>query len=409
MPYTFLKHSLESTLSDDVIMNLSQLTRLTLQQENISKTIQNQMDRLTLAAMDDYRKLDDYYRKLELLQSEAIASSNNLSVNELETVTPTFLICNEKFHSNITQWVSCNARFVADGINNGIVFRFQQLPQRVGILVTKANENWNNFYQIANPLSKSTNTSDVPPGIGVAEWKDIQFSISKDMGQMNSLKTNSEQVLKLLNNKSAVWEILKVPLGSGIAYNDEFRKRIDLRLNDLNNSKNQLRQGVKDLSSKFEQVEFPVVGKVPVGLANAVIAFPSIIGVGSLICSYYLGQTISKRLVFHKIFKKLHPGYLFDRELYPVWVDALDPRLFQYGRLALFVLLPLLMLLLIIYITFSIQPAVSQKIGLSIFGIPENSVLSLAVAIGFMLTGLGVFIIVKESHEYRSFLKPKKN
>src|SRR5262249_41498546 len=157
----------------------------------------------------------------------------------------------------------CNARFVADGINNRIVFRFQELPQRVGILVTKANENWNNFYQIANPLSKSKNASDVPPGIGIAEWKDIQFSISKDMGQMNSLKTNSEQVLKLLNNKSAVWEILKVPLGSGIAYNDEFRKRIDLRLSELNNSKNQLRQGVNELSSKFEQIEFPVVGKVP--------------------------------------------------------------------------------------------------------------------------------------------------
>ena len=178
-------------------------------------------------------------------------------------------------------------------------------------------------------------------------------------------------------------------------------------MRSLNDSKNQIREGIKELSTKFEEVEFPVIGKIPVGLANAVVVFPAAIGVGSLICSYYLGQTISKRLIFHRIFKKLHPERSFDGELYPVWVDPMDPKLFQYGRLAMFFSLPSLILLLIIYLTFSTLSNSGYSTNSSFLGVSENSILTIAISIGFLLTVLGVYIIIKDSHEYCSFLKQK--
>lgn len=305
-------------------MNLSRLSSLILEQENVVKTIQNNIDLMRLAAVDDYQGLDAYFREIELLESKMLASSGNLSSLELETITPTFLICNEKFRLNITDWASCNARFVADGINKKIILKFEQLPQQTTPLVAKAKSIQNEFYVIANPLNKTY--SRIPLGIEPAAWKDIREEISKDMGHIDLLTLKADQVLNLTKRpaKSIVWDILRTPYSSGIAYNVYFQSKIDARLSSLNHSKSQLREGIKELSSKFEEIEFPVIGKIPVGLANAVVVFPAAIGVGSLVCSYYLGQTISKRLVFHRIFKKLHPERSFDGELYPVWANCFD-------------------------------------------------------------------------------------
>jgi hypothetical protein len=410
MPYTFLKHKLESTASDDIIKNLSQLSRLALEQDKISKSIQNKIDEVALASINDYKGLDEYFRKLELLESKAIASSSNLSVSELDTVVPSFLVCNEKFHLNMTVWASCNAKFVSDAINKKIIFRFQQLPLQIKSLVTKSQNNWNDFYQVAIPLTSNRTNSVIPLGIEPKEWKAIQERIAIDTGQMNLLKRKAEQVIDLLSRKdqSVLWDLLRTPSSSGIAYSDNFGKRIDATINSLNQTKTQLRQAINDLSSKFEQIDFPVVGKIPIGLANAVIAFPTAIGVGTLICSYYLGQTISKRLVFHRNLKKLYPDDKFDRELYPVWVDPMDRPLFRYSKLVLFVSLPLLVLFLVILLTFSAPANVGYSVTFSFLGFPENMVLATAVLIGLVLTGLGIFIILKKSFEYHSFLKQTK-
>jgi hypothetical protein len=55
---------------------------------------------------------------------------------------------------------------------------------------------------------------------------------------------------------------------------------------------------------------------VPLGFTNAVLIYPAAIGLGSLICSYYLGQGISKRSHLHRAL-----GQKFDKELYPLWVE----------------------------------------------------------------------------------------
>ena len=108
IPYIDLQHQLETSVSDKILNDLTELSRLASEQENLSITIQNHFDTPTLAAIKDYQRLDDYFRRLELLQSEDIASSNNLSVNQLETIVPTFLVCNQKFHKNVNDWVICN-------------------------------------------------------------------------------------------------------------------------------------------------------------------------------------------------------------------------------------------------------------------------------------------------------------
>ena len=211
IPYTFLVHKLESTVSDDIIMNLSKLSSLILEQENVVKSIQNNIDVMRVDAINDYQGLDKYFRKLELLESKMVASSGNVSALELETITPTFLVCNEEFRLNTTEWASCNANFVADGINKKIILRLEQLPQQTIPLMVKAQNIENEFYVIANPLNKTN--SRIPSGIEPVDWKVIKEEISKDMGYIHLLKLKADQVLNLTKRpaKSIVWNILGTP------------------------------------------------------------------------------------------------------------------------------------------------------------------------------------------------------
>ena len=134
----------------------------------------------------------------------------------------------------------------------------------------------------------------------------------------------------------------------------------------------------------------------------------SAIGIGSLICSYFMGQTISKRLVFHEIFIKLNPKNSFNRELYPVWVDPLDRRLFQYGRLVLFVSLPLVILLLITDLSLVGSANPGNVVGFTFLGTSEDTILFMGVIIGIILIAIGIFIILNECHEYHSALEKIK-
>lgn len=411
LPYVTLQHKLETGISDEIITSLSKLSKLTQNQYDILKSIQDHVDNFTFQAIMDYQNLDEYYRKLELLESEAITSKNNLSGKELEEVSPTFLFCNEKFYSDIHNWTSCNAKFISTSVNSKILLRFKELPEQLRPLVAEARNNLLSFLGIVSSVYDTNKNSQIPLGIEPAEWNRILNEISVDTGQLRTLRLKAEQVLNLTSRspQSVVWDILKTPSSSGIAYNNYFRPASDTRIGIQNDSKNQLKQGIKDLSSRFEQIEFPVVGKIPLGLANAVIAFPPAIGLGSLICSYYLGQTIRQRLVFHRIFKKMKITTSFDRELYPIWVDPLDSKLlYRYFRLTLFIFVPLIFLLAITILIFSSPINLGSSTEIPIFGMSENSLLAFGVIIGFILTSLGIFIILRESRVYGTFLKLNK-
>jgi hypothetical protein len=393
IPYIDLQHQKESSLSDNIIKSLTELDRLTLQQENISKSIQNLFDAPTLAAISDYRRLDDYFRRLELLQSEAIASSSNLSINQLETIVPTFLKCNKKFHVNITDWVLCNAKDVADSTNQKIMLRYQPMGHQISPLVKLATENLKTFNLIALPLisdNTSEITSNLPEGI---KPDSLKQTISNSLGLMKTWERNVESVQEFVSYKesaeSLAWTLLSNPSNFRLTYTDSHREDFNNILNLLNQSKNEIEKKIESLSEKFDEVEFPVLGKIPVGLVNAVMVFPAAIGAGSLICSYYLSQTISRRLHLHKKLKDQ-----FDPNLYSVWVDPQDKR-FRFGRLMLFISMPLLMLFVVKYLVYSIP--IKQE---SIFGIAENTILNVSFFMGLILILLGAIKIVKKIYEY---------
>lgn len=73
----------------------------------------------------------------------------------------------------------------------------------------------------------------------------------------------------------------------------------------------------------------------------------------------------------------------------------------------MFISLPLLILLLILYLSFSAPINSGYSADSSFLDMSENSILNIAVSIGFILTALAIYIIVKESHEYCCFLKQK--
>jgi hypothetical protein len=405
VPYYDLQHQKEVSLSDSIIRNLTELDRLTRDQEEVSKSIQNYFDVPTLAAINDYKKLDEYFRKLELIQSEGIASSNNLSVNQLETIVPTFVKCNQYFHQNITKWMSCNAESVADGVNKKIVIRYHPVRGQVSPLAMKAKENWDTFNLTASRLILDENneiTSKLPREIDPNSWKQ---TISNSSARMHTWESTVDSTLMFLvynsSAESLAWTLLKDPSALRLTYSNEDQRAFEHILDTLNQSKNQIEKEIKGLSEKFEEVEFPVVGKVPLGFTNAVIIYPAAVGVGALICSYYLGGTIAKRSQLHR---KL--GNEFDPEQYPLWVEPLEPGttgLVRISRIVLFLSIPLIILVVTTYLVYSIPT--KQE---SFFDIPEMSLLKVSCWIGFILIEVGGIIIAIKLYEYRLPDAPKE-
>jgi hypothetical protein len=208
---------------------------------------------------------------------------------------------------------------------------------------------------------------------------------------MRTLEANSRSVLNFIGDKSAqsfAWEVLRNPSSLRPAYTDDHRKDFNNILNLLNQSKNDIKNAMKVLSERFEEVEIPVLGKVPLGLTNAVMIYPAAVGFGCLICSYYLDQTITKRKIFQQKSRRR-----LDRDLYPLWFDPLEKKKWtRYGRLTLFNLLPLLILLVITYLLYS-SPI---KAG-SIFGIAEQSILVASLVTGYALAAIGIIMVIRRA------------
>lgn len=399
LPYYDLQYQKETSLDDKIILSLADLDRLTQEQEKISQSIQNYLNGPTGAAIQDYKKLDEYFRRLELLQSQAVASSKNLSINQLETIVPTFLKCNIQFQHDIDEWVSCNANNVADGVNKKIVIRYELLKRQIEPLQIKANENLLSFNETASSLVLDENNeiiSKLPEDIDSNSWKQLIIDSS---GKMKTWVRNVNSTLKFIRDSPAdllAWTLMQNPL---ITYTYNHTKEFKNTVYALNQSKNQIEKEIKGLSEKFEEVEYPIVGKVPLGFTTAVLIYPAAIGVGSFICSYYLTQVISKRLHLHRTL-----GQNFDEELYPLWIGPNTGGFDRFVRLVLFISVPLIILIVTTYLVSSIS--IKEQ---SIFDIPQGLILTATCLIGYFLIITGAIIVAMKLKQYKIPDPPKED
>jgi hypothetical protein len=404
LPYFNLQYQKNNSLGDQAIFRLAELDRLTLEQEKISKSIQNYLNSPTLAAIEDYKRLDTYFRQLELLQSQAVLPSNNLSSSKLETIVPTFLKCNIAFHQDINKWVTCNAINVADGVNKKIVVRYELLKHQIEPLMIKANENLLSFNTTALPLvvdEKNEIISKLSGDTDPDSWKQLLLNIS---GKMITWVHNVNNTLKYVKDSPAdivAWTLIENPR---ITYTYEHPQEFKNTVDTLNQSKNQIEKEIKGLSEKFEEVEYPIVGKVPLGFTTAVLIYPASIGVGSFICAYYFGQVISKRSHLHGTLAEK-----FDKELYPLWIEPkkVEPKTswkIRIVRLVLFFSVPIIILLVTTYLMSSI-PIKEQ----SIFNIAHASILTVSCTIGYLLIMVGAIIVVMKLKRYNPPDKPKED
>ena len=323
---------------------------------------------------------------------------------QLETIVPTFLKCNIEFQQDIDKWVSCNANNVADGVNKKIVVRYELLKHQIKPLQIKANENLLSFNVTASPLVPDENNeiiSKLPEDIDPNSWRQLIINSS---GKMITWVHNVNSTLKYVTDSSAdilAWTLMENP---SITYTYEHPQEFKNTVYSLDQSKNQIEKEIKGLSEKFEEVEFPIVGKVPLGFTTAVLIYPAAIGVGSFICSYYLGQVISKRLHLHTTLAQK-----FDKELYPLWIEpkAVEPKtsaLVRFVRLMLFISVPLIILLVTTYLVSSIS--IKEQ---SIFDIPQASILTVTCFVGYSLIITGLIIVAKKLKLYKIPDSPKED
>lgn len=401
IPYFNLLQERETSLSDSIIENITKLDRLLTDQEKILQTIQNYFDTPTLAAVDDYKKLNEYFRNLELVYSKAVASSSNVSISQLDIIPPTFLICNRDLHRDIDRWMTCSAETIADGLNKKIMLRYQNIGEKIIPLQEKAMNNLESFKLTASPLILDENKEireKLPKEIDWDVWKQ---TIVNSSGRMINWVSNINNTLDfVLYNKSAVpWHILENPSRLQLTYSSTDEVDFKQILYSLNQSKNRIEKELKGLTERFEEINYPIIGKIPIAFTTAVIIYPAGVGVASLFCLHYLGQVISKRSHLHRILTK--ESKEFDQELYPLWIEPkkVEPKtsnFVRYVRLLLFVSVPLTVLL----VTNSLISAIPIK-GQSFFGISQALIMTTSCSIGYFLIIIGIIIVVLKLKEYK--------
>ena len=86
----------------------------------------------------------------------------------------------------------------------------------------------------------------------------------------------------------------------------------------LENNETEFNNTRQRLTNTFQQLQAPFFGKIPVGLDEAIIAFPVILSLGFLIYSYLLTDAIDVRQRFYKAYKKKEPPIYI---IAPIWID----------------------------------------------------------------------------------------
>jgi len=180
---------------------------------------------------------------------------------------------------------------------------------------------------------------------------------------------------------------------------------------DLERSKNELQEekanlqrvwdnidnSTKKLSSGLEQIETPIVGKLPIGFEEAIATFPIGLSIGFLVCCTFLSQSISLRSSIHNVYK--YSDMDIDiASLAPLWVEPTSTKLTQITQLIIFSS-PFLIFAISVAVIFDIWIAIGEDIFR--FAPILNRTLYQALYIAsFIPCAIGILLVVKALRDY---------
>jgi hypothetical protein len=355
-----------------------------LNTNNIISQSLNDTDKATKEASSYYRELETF--RYLTNQSKFIPDIVKEKLTEIQV----FPECS-KFPIISRNWTICNYNKKSGDIKPIIDEASIRRTRATNELSTKLNKTMFDINSFAKNIKNAS--FQLKPYL-----KNVKLLLSDVNNTLLSARTNLEAV------------------GKALPVNDSFSSTIPVAQlgiisNDLESSKNELQQektnlqriwdnidnSTKKLSTGLEQIETPVLGRLPIRFEEAIATFPVGLSIGFLVCCALLSQSISLRSSIHNVYK--YPDVNIDiASLAPVWIEPTSKKLTQITQLIMFSS-PFLIFAISVAIIFDIWFVIGDDIFRFAPNLNRPLYLALYIA-SFIPYIIGILLIIKAIRNY---------
>jgi hypothetical protein len=394
LPYFSLKYDSHDLFPVGKIRE--NITKVSGEFQNAINDILNTNSIISLSLNDTdkaSKELSTYYRELETFryltnQSKSIPDIVKEKLTEIQV----FPECS-KFPITSGNWTICNYDKKSDD--------FKPIIDEASIRRTKATDDLGTMLN-KTIIDIDNFTTDIKSASFQLKpyLKNVKLLLADVSNTLLNVHRNLENVSKALPVNEAFSSTIPVSIAS-----------ISKLSNNLETSKNELEQekanleriwdnignSTKKLSSGLEQIEAPILGRLPIRFEEAIATFPVGLSIGFLVCCVLLSQSISLRSSIHNVYK--YPDVNKDiASLAPVWIEPTSKKLNQIIQLTIFSS-PFLIFAISVAIIFYIWLVIGDDI-FRFAPILNRTLYSALYIASFIPCGIGIYLIIKATRNY---------
>lgn len=393
-PYISLKYSVRNQSDEIFSDSLSNIVAISNEYSNISNGLINQIVVTRESLKEDYDKLDKYFGDIETVES--LYAGNISPIQSLALPTPLFMKCGIYPIGN-KSWGDCNADITARKVAANSALTLQPV-------IDKLDTAKNQSLTIKGKLGHSidillNNKTIVPTNIEESDWENLQNILISLKYRVTNLQLKINQSVDYVtSSRDNLWQFMYLKEKfSGIATSQDLQQ-FNAYIDSLRNEKEKVGEEFTNLSNRLDEIEAPYIGKVSLGLSNAIGIFPFALGAGFLACSYLASQCIRARAILQGKHEK-YSHEKFDRHIFPLWIEPLVSKT-AYFQLSIFSFIPLIVFVLSSHLITSVAYQVD---GYPLFQFSpwfNQNILLVSIILSSALFITGVAIIIWEILNY---------
>ena len=169
----------------------------------------------------------------------------------------------------------------------------------------------------------------------------------------------------------------------------------------LENNETEFNNTRQRLTNTFQQLQAPFFGKIPVGLDEAIIAFPVILSLGFLIYSYLLADAIDVRQRFYKAYKKKEPPIYI---IAPIWIDPEKKDKHDIILRFIVISIPTIIFALTVSLIVYVWYDMPFKLEIDLLNTNYKIVYLFLYALGSLFFGCGYYLIILKLGYFKALI-----
>ncbi len=325
LPYSSIQSARnEYQESKPLANNISALSNTTERIFTLTSNMNNLLGTLKKDVTNRYSELTNYFTQLENMESGLKSGRLTNYTRGLgsDYSAPTFLSCSSM---NVRDLIYCNARIMANNTANKVLYNVKEVVNnKLNPLENETVEEYSNFHNLTNKIENMTtipisnnsfnNTLCITKmsiknnsffrNINPLKACDFVMSVNNIIGKLKPNELKIKQIEKDIlykgDGKNSAWNYLKDPDILTLYVGNGKLPDFSSIFKDVREQNNELQAQLQNLRVKFEQIEIPFIGKLPITVESSIFFFPTVSSIGFVACCYLINSAISIRIRIHE-------------------------------------------------------------------------------------------------------------